>query len=293
MQLTDDKMTRIGLVIATALIVIYLVKSNEKKLTKDVSMILMSIVVLGALYIIYITNNEESESFYQASLSDVSETTSLTDSDIGGYENQGSNFEQLSEQAAEQNARNAERLAEEAAAAAAAAAEGANQPGANQPGANQPGANQPGANQPGANQPGANQPGANQPGANQPGANQPSNGVQPIDPNASLEQAVEGSNVKMDMPNECYPKDVLSPSELLPGDTSSTWAQSVPSGQGSLGDKNFLNAGYHVGVNTVGQTLRNANRQIRSEPPNPQVKVSPWLQTTIEPDSNRRPLEIG
>ena len=268
MQLTDDKMTRIGLVIATALIVIYLVKSNEKKLTKDVSMILMSIVVLGALYIIYITNNEESESFYQASLSDVSETTSLTDSDIGGYENQGSNFEQLSEQAAEQNARNAERLAEEAAAAAAAAAEGANQPGANQPGANQP-------------------------GANQPGANQPSNGVQPIDPNASLEQAVEGSNVKMDMPNECYPKDVLSPSELLPGDTSSTWAQSVPSGQGSLGDKNFLNAGYHVGVNTVGQTLRNANRQIRSEPPNPQVKVSPWLQTTIEPDSNRRPLEIG
>ena len=46
-------------------------------------------------------------------------------------------------------------------------------------------------------------------------------------------------------------------------------------------------------VNTVGQTLRNANRQLRSEPPNPQVKVSPWLQTTIEADTNRRPLEIG
>ena len=49
----------------------------------------------------------------------------------------------------------------------------------------------------------------------------------------------------------------------------------------------------NVGVNTVGQTLRNANRQLRSEPPNPQVKVSPWLQTTIEADTNRRPLEIG
>ena len=41
----------------------------------------------------------------------------------------------------------------------------------------------------------------------------------------------------------------------------------------------------------VNQSLRNANLNLRSEPPNPQVKVSPWLQTTIEPDLNRRPLE--
>ena len=95
------------------------------------------------------------------------------------------------------------------------------------------------------------------------------------------------------LPNECYPKDVLSPEELLPTDNNSVWAQSVPAGQGSLGDQNFLNAGFHVGMNTVGQTLRNPNYQLRSEPPNPQLKVSPWLQSTIEPDTNRKPLEIG
>ena len=94
-------------------------------------------------------------------------------------------------------------------------------------------------------------------------------------------------------PADCFPKDQLTPSELLPADANSKWAQSVPSGQGELGDQNFLNAGYHIGVNTVGQTLRNANRQLRSEPLNPQQKVSPWLQTTIEPDVNRRPMEIG
>ena len=33
--------------------------------------------------------------------------------------------------------------------------------------------------------------------------------------------------------------------------------------------------------------------QVRSEPPNPQVKVSPWQQSTIEPDMGRKPLEIG
>lgn len=94
-------------------------------------------------------------------------------------------------------------------------------------------------------------------------------------------------------PKDCFPKDQLSPGELLPGSANSKWAQSVPAGQGELGDQNFLTAGHHVGVNTVGQTLRNANRQLRSEPPNPQVKVSPWLQTTIETDTNRRPMEIG
>ena len=95
------------------------------------------------------------------------------------------------------------------------------------------------------------------------------------------------------LPKDCYPKDQLTPSELLPGDPNTKWAQVNPSGQGDLKDQNFLNAGHHLGVNTVGQSLRNSNLQLRSEPPNPQVKVSPWMQTTIEPDTNRRPMEIG
>jgi len=95
------------------------------------------------------------------------------------------------------------------------------------------------------------------------------------------------------LPKDCFPKDQLSPADLLPADCNSKWAQSVPACQGELGNVNFLTAGTHIGVNTVGQSLRNANRQLRSDPPNPQIKVSPWLQSTIEPDVNRRPLEIG
>ena len=94
-------------------------------------------------------------------------------------------------------------------------------------------------------------------------------------------------------PTDSYPKDTLTASELLPNDPNSKWAKVNPSGQGELGDQNFLEAGFHMGTNTVGQTLRNPNLQLRSEPPNPQVKVSPWQQSTIEPDQNRRPLEIG
>ena len=93
--------------------------------------------------------------------------------------------------------------------------------------------------------------------------------------------------------NSNHPADngVLKCSDLLPADTNSTWAQVSPSGVGELCTKNLLNSGHHIGVNTQGCSLRNANRGIRSEPPNPQVQVSPWLQTTICPDLLRRPLE--
>ena len=94
-------------------------------------------------------------------------------------------------------------------------------------------------------------------------------------------------------PAGCYPRDQLTPSELLPKDPNSIWAQQNPMGTGSLKGKNFLSAGALIGVNTVGQSLRNANYQLRSEPPNPQVPVSVFNQTTIEPDVNRRTLEIA
>jgi len=93
-------------------------------------------------------------------------------------------------------------------------------------------------------------------------------------------------------PAGCYPRDQLTPTELLPKDGNSVWAQQNPMGTGSLKGKNFLSAGALIGVNTVGQTLRNANYQLRSEPANPQVPVSVFYNSTIEPDTNRRDLEI-
>jgi hypothetical protein len=84
-----------------------------------------------------------------------------------------------------------------------------------------------------------------------------------------------------------------NPADLLPKDTNSQWAQLNPAGKGDLANINLLKAGYHIGIDTVGQTLRNANLQIRSEPPNPQINVGPWNLSTIESDFMRPSLEIG
>jgi hypothetical protein len=92
-------------------------------------------------------------------------------------------------------------------------------------------------------------------------------------------------------PQGCYPREQIKPMDLLPSDPNSQWAQVNPQGAGDIQGKNFLSAGALIGINTIGQSLRNANLQLRAEPPCPQVQVGPWNQTTIEPDLIRKPLE--
>jgi hypothetical protein len=84
-----------------------------------------------------------------------------------------------------------------------------------------------------------------------------------------------------------------NPEELLPADQNNEWSKLNPVGTGDLNNVNLLKAGYHTGIDTVGSSLRNANLQIRSEHPNPTTNVSPWMNTTIESDTMRVPLELG
>lgn len=92
-------------------------------------------------------------------------------------------------------------------------------------------------------------------------------------------------------PAGCYAREQINPGELLPKE-SGVWAEQNPSGPGSLKGKNFLSAGALIGVNTIGQSLKNASWDLRSEPANPQVPVSIFNNSTFQPDLLRRPLEI-
>jgi hypothetical protein len=93
---------------------------------------------------------------------------------------------------------------------------------------------------------------------------------------------------------QTYSQTVLSPEEMLPmGGLGASWNATNPTGMGDLKGGNFLSSGYHAGINTVGTTLRNANLDLRSDPPNPRKAVSPFMNSTIEPDLYRRAMEIG
>lgn len=120
--------------------------------------------------------------------------------------------------------------------------------------------------------------------------------AQPANPMGENEQfqKVEGIQSSMQgLPPSCNAKPTLQADQLLPKDSNSQFQQLNPNGGGPLQSVNLLQAGYFNGIDTVGSSLRNSNLQVRSEPPNPTMKVSPWLNTTIEPDLMRVPLEIG
>ncbi len=85
----------------------------------------------------------------------------------------------------------------------------------------------------------------------------------------------------------------VDPSELLPQDQNSQWATLNPVNQGNVAVPDLLQAGYHIGLDTIGQSLRNANLQLRSDPIISKNEVGPWNQSTIEPDLGRVPLEIN
>jgi len=88
-------------------------------------------------------------------------------------------------------------------------------------------------------------------------------------------------------------RPVANPSDLLPKDSNSQWGELNTLNQGNIVMPDLLQAGYHIGLDTIGQTLRNANLQERSDPIIPKQNVGPWYQSTIEPDFGRVPLELG
>ena len=59
----------------------------------------------------------------------------------------------------------------------------------------------------------------------------------------------------------------------------------------ALDNDNLINTDrYVVGINTVGQSLKNGSHDIRGTIPNPKFSVSPWNNSTYEPDYNIKPL---
>jgi len=129
-----------------------------------------------------------------------------------------------------------------------------------------------------------------------------------VKPTSSLGNEVFDSNKpsNYDRPESIAPMEVQSgsdykqvntaaPQDLLPADKNSEFATLNPVGSNSGGNlpQDMLSAGSMIGIDTIGQTLKNPNLQLRSEPAIPKQQVGPWNNSTFEPDLARVPLELG
>jgi hypothetical protein len=91
-------------------------------------------------------------------------------------------------------------------------------------------------------------------------------------------------------------KNVANALDLLPKKSNDELSALNPSNMNGAGIAmpDLLDAGYHIGLDSVGQSLRNANLQLRSDPPVNKMDVGPWNQSTITGgDTLRQQLEIG
>jgi hypothetical protein len=80
--------------------------------------------------------------------------------------------------------------------------------------------------------------------------------------------------------------------DFLPKEINDEWFETDFSlAKYQLNDDKLINTDrYIIGINTVGQSLKNATYDIRGTVPNPKFIVSPWNNSTFEPDFNLKPL---
>lgn len=104
--------------------------------------------------------------------------------------------------------------------------------------------------------------------------------------------SVTAKNMKKLMEENEKKKLEFNASEYLPKDVNNDWFETdLNNDEVNVKDSNLIVTDrYIVGVNTVGQSLKNASYDIRAAPPCPKFAVSPWQQSTIEPDFNIKSL---
>ena len=80
--------------------------------------------------------------------------------------------------------------------------------------------------------------------------------------------------------------------DYLPKEINDDWFNTdFSQAKYKMNDDKLINTDkYIIGINTVGQSLKNASYDIRGSVNVPKYTVSPWNNSTIEPDFNLKPL---
>jgi len=80
--------------------------------------------------------------------------------------------------------------------------------------------------------------------------------------------------------------------DYLPKEVNDDWFNTdFSQAKYKMNDDKLINTErYVIGINTVGQSLKNASYDIRGAVNVPKYSVSPWNNSTIEPDYNIKPL---
>lgn len=85
------------------------------------------------------------------------------------------------------------------------------------------------------------------------------------------------------------PEEIFNIDNLLPKEVNADAFEIIPEPVSSK-NRHLITVTRPVGTNTVGTTRKIANYDLRASPPCPKTVVSPWMQSSVEPDTNIKPL---
>ena len=116
------------------------------------------------------------------------------------------------------------------------------------------------------------------------------------DEGAGLDEAFQkpiGKQTSVDKVN--FNKNIVNKydaTQYLPKEVNDEWFETdFQQAKYKAGSDKMINTErYIIGVNTVGQSLKNPAYDIRGTIPNPKYSVSPWNNSTYEADYNLKPL---
>ena len=80
-------------------------------------------------------------------------------------------------------------------------------------------------------------------------------------------------------------QDIYNLDNFLPKQVNEDWFDNVPEPI-SVKNRYLINISKQVGVNTIGSSHKNASWDLRGEVYCPKFVVSPWMQSSIEPDTS-------
>lgn len=81
------------------------------------------------------------------------------------------------------------------------------------------------------------------------------------------------------------PEDLFNVDSFLPAELRDDWFEVMPDTI-NVKNRHLINVSRPIGINTVGSSHKNASYDLRGSPPNPKLIVSPFLNSSIDPDTN-------
>jgi hypothetical protein len=111
----------------------------------------------------------------------------------------------------------------------------------------------------------------------------------PVDEtNGGLAVFKSNNSEKCGSDQNCSPEELFDVDKYLPQEVNDDWFEVQPEPV-SVKNRHLINVTKPIGINTIGTSLKNSSYDLRGTPACPKFVVSPWLQSSIEPDHNLKP----